>query len=79
VWNTSSGTTLHSQPTVSDGVVYLEEGDGYIHAYDAATGKGLWADSTLANRNVASSVVVNGVVYGVGVTGHLIAWTLPPP
>ncbi|MGA0608737.1 pilus assembly protein [Caldimonas sp. KR1-144] len=45
------GAVINAQPRVVDGVVYASTGEGFLHAFDAATGDELWAFAPAAVRD----------------------------
>src|SRR3984957_19038037 len=72
--------TTEMTPIEVDGVLYLETGDNNIQAYDAITGKELWAYSpTLGYSNLCCGqqsrgvAVAYGKVYAAQLDGHVIA------
>src|SRR5205823_5690193 len=61
-WSTSTAAYINSSPAVVDGIVYIGSNDKAMYAFDAKTGKILWAHN--ANDGVGSSpAVANGIVY----------------
>jgi outer membrane protein assembly factor BamB len=71
-WTFTAGGSIHSSPTVVDGVVYVGSRDGYLYALDAATGEKLWAFKT-GSWVESSPAVVGGVVYCGSNDGNLYA------
>jgi hypothetical protein len=72
--------TTEMTPIEVDGVLYLETGDNNIQAYDAVTGKELWAYApTLGYSNLCCGqqsrgvAVAYGKVYGAQLDGHVVA------
>ena len=72
--------TSEMTPIEVDGVLYLETGDNNIQAYDALTGKELWAYTpTLGYSNLCCGqqsrgvAVAYGKVYAAQLDGHVIA------
>ena len=74
-----------SSPTVANGMVYIGSFDHKVYAFDAATGRRVWATPT-QDTIYSSPAVANGVVY-IGsadnnvyalnaMSGHIL-WTLP--
>src|SRR5947207_13342520 len=60
--STSTAAYINSSPAVVDGIVYIGSNDKAMYAFDAKTGKILWAHN--ANDGVGSSpAVANGIVY----------------
>jgi outer membrane protein assembly factor BamB len=51
-----------SSPAVVGGVVYVNDGDGKLHVFDAANGTNLWTAAT-GSGGSSSPAVANGVVY----------------
>jgi outer membrane protein assembly factor BamB len=69
LWSaTLSDNFVVSSPAVAGGVVYVGNGDGALHAFDAANGTRLWTAPTGAGVQ-SSPAVANGVVY-VGSTDN---------
>src|SRR5690348_16473220 len=61
-WSTSTAAYINSSPTVVGDIVYIGSNDKALYAFDAKTGKILWAHN--ANDGVGSSpAVANGIVY----------------
>src|ERR1700722_18705189 len=72
--------TTEMTPIEVDGVLYLETGDNNIQAYDALTGKELWAYSpTLGYANLCCGqqsrgvAVAYGKVFAAQLDGHVVA------
>ncbi|HWM61921.1 MAG TPA: PQQ-binding-like beta-propeller repeat protein, partial [Rhizomicrobium sp.] len=72
--------TTEMTPIEVDGVLYLETGDNNIQAYDAITGKELWAYSpALGYSNLCCGQQARGVavaygkVYAAQLDGHVVA------
>jgi outer membrane protein assembly factor BamB len=59
-WSVSGGSA--SSPAVVDGVVYVGDANGAVHALNAATGAEMWSYNT-GDIVDSSPAVVNGVVY----------------
>jgi outer membrane protein assembly factor BamB len=69
-WTASTGSYINSSPAVANGMVYIGSNDKILYAFDAKTGKILWAHD--ANDGVGSSpAVANGIVY-VGSDDHSV-------
>lgn len=45
------GAVINAQPRVADGVVYASTGEGFVHAFDADTGRELWAFAPASVRD----------------------------
>ena len=69
VWETPLPTTqetgLQSDLTYADGMLFGTWNDGYLRAFNAATGKQLWSQFTISG----SAAIANGLVY-VGSAGY---------
>ncbi|MBV9719300.1 MAG: PQQ-like beta-propeller repeat protein [Candidatus Eremiobacteraeota bacterium] len=85
VWSQSFRTN-GSPPSVANGVVYhnggapVSGGNAFLTAYDATSGKVLWADTQDNNGTVnPPPVVLNGTVYGASANGscQLCVYGLP--
>lgn len=61
VW-TDSGMQPFASPVTANGIIYLSDYYGRVHALDAVTGAVLWTTS-VGDYVVASPSVANGVVY----------------
>ncbi|MEO7020825.1 MAG: serine/threonine-protein kinase [Ktedonobacteraceae bacterium] len=72
-WNIQIGSLLESSPTVANGVVYLGSSVGTVYAFDALSGKQLWAAST-GGITQSSPAVANGLVYVGSTDGQLYAF-----
>ena len=57
-WHVQDLTGVSSTPAVVDGVVYVGDWKGTVHAFDAATGAERWA--TPLGQQVQSSVTIDG-------------------
>ncbi len=89
VWSRALGgaTQPNSTPTVANGVVYVNEGNGgFVHAYDATTGTPLWTSAGSGGAGYAAPIVARGRVYagswdgfGSGSPGSIRAWKPVPP
>jgi outer membrane protein assembly factor BamB len=76
-WNARGPSSLHSSPTVANGVVYYGTGPGNdVIAFNARTGKRLKSLSVHGAIFNAPSVV-NGAVYAGSWCGRLYAFGLP--
>jgi len=65
-WSRAIGGSAqpNSTPTVANGVVYVNEGNGgYVHAYDAASGTPLWTSAGSGGAGYAAPIVAQGRVY----------------
>ncbi|MBV9231917.1 MAG: protein kinase, partial [Chloroflexi bacterium] len=71
-WVASTGSTVNSSPSVSNGVVYIGSDDHKIHAFDAANGALRWSVLT-GGRVYSSPAVSNGIVYIGSTDGTLYA------
>src|SRR5215469_1697732 len=76
---TGIAKTTEMTPIEVDGVLYLETGDNNIQAYDAITGKELWAYApTLGYSNLCCGqqsrgvAVAYGKVYAAQLDGHVV-------
>jgi len=88
-WSRSLGGAAqpNSTPTVANGVVYVNEGNGgYVHAYDAANGTPLWTSAGTGGAGYAAPIVARGRVYAGswdgfagGSTGSIRAFKPVPP
>jgi outer membrane protein assembly factor BamB len=56
VWNVSVGGRVRGSPAVVDGIVYVGDGSGTVHALEAATGETVWTEET--GGEIWSSVAV---------------------
>ncbi len=72
--------TTEMTPIEVDGVLYLETGDNNIQAYDAITGKELWAYSPklgysnlCCGQQARGVAVAYGKVYAAQLDGHVVA------
>jgi len=72
--------TSEMTPIEVDGVLYLETGDNNIQAYDAITGKQLWAYSPklgyanlCCGQQARGVAVAYGKVYAAQLDGHVVA------
>jgi len=61
LWTHNIGA-VEASPAVADGVLYVGSLDGWLHAYDAASGTLIWSVKT-GDAIWASPAVANGVVY----------------
>src|SRR6266545_3823066 len=59
-WSANTGGIVESSPAVANGGVYVSSGDGNLYAFNAASGKLIWAT---ACDCIGSPAVVNGIVY----------------
>ena len=71
-YRSASPSTSNAEPAVVAGVVYVQSGDGKLHAFDATSGAPRWtvdAGGALAadRKSGSSPAVVGGVVY---IGGH---------
>jgi outer membrane protein assembly factor BamB len=58
------GNAAFSPPTIANGVVYMGDGLGQqVFAFDAKTGKQLWASSTITGSIFAAPLVFNSKLY----------------
>ncbi len=57
------GDSHVSSPVVVNGTVYVGSYDGSLYAFNANTGKKLWASPSTGNFITSTPVVVNGIVY----------------
>ncbi|MHB8749799.1 MAG: outer membrane protein assembly factor BamB family protein, partial [Aggregatilineales bacterium] len=73
VWKQTRGGT---SPLIANGVLYVAKSNN-IRAFDPATGKMLWQDTTIGELHWQSPVVVNGVLYIGDNGGALHAYALP--
>jgi outer membrane protein assembly factor BamB len=82
VWNALFGpdgarTTeqaTRSAITIANGVVYVSGySDRAVHAFDAATGTGLWS-APLSGVGIVGPVVVDGRLYSADGSGAIHAW-----
>lgn len=62
VWESETGTSSWSSPTVVDGTVFVGGDDGNIHAVDATTGDEQWVFETYSWIE-SSPTVVDGTVF----------------
>jgi outer membrane protein assembly factor BamB len=62
---TPDNTDIEDSPAVANGVVYVTTEDGYLYAWDAATGIPLWSFHTpdISQGTDSGPAVANGVVY----------------
>lgn len=71
-WIFSTGSPIHSSPSVADGTVYIGSRDGKLYALDAATGTKRWEYQT-DSWVESSPAITNGVVYFGSNDGRLYA------
>ncbi|HLH63420.1 MAG TPA: PQQ-binding-like beta-propeller repeat protein [Ktedonobacteraceae bacterium] len=60
-----------SSPAVVNGIIYINEGDGYLYALNAGDGSIVWQYKTEMYVYSTAPTVVNGVVYA-GSTNHTL-------
>jgi outer membrane protein assembly factor BamB len=65
-----------SSPVVANGVLYVEDSNHHLRAFDAKTGADLWTDP-IGFRSDSSPIVVNGMLYIGGFDGTMYAFGLP--
>ena len=64
------------EAAVANGVLYILQ-SGFLAAYSASTGAGLWQPLELTKASIGAPIVVNGVVYSACDGIAVCAWTLP--
>lgn len=62
--NGHRGATFWASPTVSDGVVYIGDGDAQVRAFDAETGDRLWRFETERGVYAAPTLAHHQLVFG---------------
>lgn len=67
-----AGLRINSSPTVADGIVYVGDTRGYLHAFDADSGDHRWRYET-ANAVNSSPFVAEETVYFGSNDGHVYA------
>lgn len=76
-WKFKTNGSVHSSPTLHNGVLYIGGWDTYLYAINAKTGKELWKFKTggqMAMSGIqASPTIANGVVYFGARDAHLYA------
>lgn len=86
LWKTDLTTSTISSPALGGGGIYVNAGDGYVHAFDAGTGKPRWSTKIGSNLNGSSAAAYgNGRVvagsdqdglYALDAITGQIAWHL---
>jgi len=71
-WTFATEGSIHSSPSVVDGIVYIGSRDSYIYAIDTATGEKRWSFKT-GSWVESSPVVVKGVIYCGSNDGNVYA------
>ncbi len=71
VWSVKiAGSTdrrrLGASPVIGDGLLYVIDTDGMLHAYDAVTGKETWSQSFAVTGGAGEAVFGGGVTYDAG-------------
>ena len=72
-WHVDTGSAIHSQPAVVDGVVYLTTGGGEILALDADTGAERWSHDAGDDGLMSSPAVADGLVVAATIGGRILA------
>lgn len=72
-WTLATGGRLAGTPSVADGVVYVGDAAGILHAVDAATGTERW-QAAMAGAIGAAPAVADGIVYAGDQAGNLAAF-----
>ena len=76
-WNFSFGIVGYVlPPAIANGVIYIATDNGYLLAFDMATGAKIWNGPQISGNNTSSLVVADGVVY-IGSLPTLYAFHLP--
>ena len=70
VWRTEALDRTLATVALSDGVIYLPDGAGTLHAFDAQDGKTLWTHPLEGPVNYANARVADGKVYVGTENGH---------
>ena len=73
LWKTPIGAVAETTPALASGMVFVGADDGYLHAFNASTGNGMWEsnlDSPLISPPVVSE---DGIVYEATSDGPLYA------
>lgn len=65
IWKADLAGTSGSSPTLGGGGVYVNSSDGYVHAYDASTGKPRW--------NTKIGALLNGTSAAAYANGRVVA------
>jgi len=73
-WRAYLAASSKATPAIADGVVYVGANDGQLRAFDARTGKELWAVDTGAEI-LAEPLVAGGKVYTANGLGLVSAYT----
>jgi outer membrane protein assembly factor BamB len=84
LWNYTMSDGIASNPSVTDGSVYVWSGQGNIHAFNAMTGaqewnytinSGIYQSPTVADGVVFASTSSNATVYALNASTGAILWT----
>jgi eukaryotic-like serine/threonine-protein kinase len=77
LWSASLVEMAWSSPVVANGVVYLGQGSGTLHAYDVADGTLMWTSPVAPADFTGNSVVSDGILYASGANGTVYAFCVP--
>jgi outer membrane protein assembly factor BamB len=77
LWSASLVESAHSSPVVANGVVYLGQGSGTLHAYDVVDGTLLWTSRVAPADFTGNLAIADGILYASDSNGTLYAFGVP--